>query len=312
MQFPFSIPVKNDFDAVGFGTNAVDYLIRVPEYPAFASKIELREYSVQAGGEVASSMLGLSRLGLKTAYAGRFGDDRAGEIGMNSLAVEGVDISFSEVVPQALTQIAFIVIDEQSGERTVIWQRDAKLSYSAAEAPLAAATQGRVLHLTPHDTAACIAMAKTAREAGVLVSADVDNVFDGIKDLLPLVDICIVSAEFPSKLFGAIENDGALRELSSRFGCPVTGLTLGDAGSLLYCGGELIRTPGFDVPGGCADTTGAGDAFRTGFLFGMLNGRSIEESAAAANGVAALNCRGVGARTTLPTRAELDQILRQN
>ncbi len=311
MQFPFSILVENDFDAVGFGTNAVDYLIRVPEYPAFASKIELREYSIQAGGEVASSMLGLSRLGMKTAYIGRFGDDGAGEIGLNSLAAEGVDIASSEVVPGALTQIAFIVIDEKSGERTVIWQRDTKLSYSAAEAPLSAAKQGRVLHLTPHDTDACIAMAEAAREAGVIVSADVDNLFKGIEDLLPLVDVCIVSAEFPSKLFGTMENDQALRQLSSRFGCPITGLTLGDAGSLLFCGGELIRTPGFEVPGGCADTTGAGDAFRTGFLFGMLSGRSVEESAAAANGVAALNCRGVGARTTLPTLSELDQLLRQ-
>ncbi|MBK9769029.1 MAG: hypothetical protein IPP63_19610 [Chloracidobacterium sp.] len=69
-------------------------------------------------------MLGLSRLGMKTAYIGRFGDDGAGEIGLNSLAAEGVDIASSEVVPGALTQIAFIVIDEKSGERTVIWRRE--------------------------------------------------------------------------------------------------------------------------------------------------------------------------------------------
>ncbi|MEQ1605160.1 MAG: PfkB family carbohydrate kinase [Pyrinomonadaceae bacterium] len=311
MEFPFSILEENDFDAVGFGTNAVDYLIRVPEYPMFGSKIELREYSVLAGGEVASSMLGLSRLGLKTAYAGRFGDDPAGEVGINSLNAEAVDTAYSEIIHGASTQIAFIIIDEHSGERTVIWQRDEKLRYSAVEAPVHAAKRGRVLHLTPHDTAASIAMAVSAREAGVIVSADIDNVFDGIEELLPLVDVCIVSSEFPAKLLGISESEPALIELSTRFNCPVTGLTRGEAGSLLYCNGEFIETPGFRVPGGCADTTGAGDAFRTGFLFAMLTGRSIEDSTATANAVAALNCRGVGARTGLPTLAELDLLLKQ-
>ena len=309
MNFPFAILAENDFDAVGFGTNAVDYLIRVPEYPAFNSKIELRNYSIEAGGEVASSMLGLSRLGMKTSYIGRFGDDPAGEIGIASLRSEGVDVSNAGIITGASTQIAFILIDEKSGERTVLWQRDAQLSYSAAEAPVEAAKRGRTLHITPHDTAACIRMAEAARAAGVIVSADIDNVFDGIQELLPLVDVCLVSASFPAKLLGISEPKSALEELSSRFGCAITGLTLGEAGSLLYCGGEFIETPGFKVPGGCADTTGAGDAFRTGFLYGMLQGSSVEESAIAANAVAALNCRGFGARSALPTREAVNALL---
>jgi len=51
--------------------------MRVPEYPAFNSKVEISEYSIAAGGEIASHMAGLTRLGLKCAYAGRFGDDQA-------------------------------------------------------------------------------------------------------------------------------------------------------------------------------------------------------------------------------------------
>lgn len=310
MNFPFSILAEYDFDAVGFGTNAVDYLIRVPEYPAFNSKIELNKYTVEAGGEVASSMLGLSRLGMKTSYIGRFGDDPAGSLGKTSLVNEGVDVASSEIVPGAATQIAFIIIDEASGERTVLWQRDAKLSYSAAEAPVEAAVRGRVLHLTPHDTQACIRIAAAAKAAGVIVSADIDNVFDGIEELLPLVDVCVVSSSFPAKLLGISDGKTALREMSSRFGCSITGLTLGEAGSLIYSGDEFIETPGFAVPGGCADTTGAGDAFRTGFLYGMLRNFTVEASAAAANAVAALKCRGDGARSALPRPDELDVLLK--
>lgn len=311
MNFPFSILQAADFDVVGFGTNAVDYLIRVPEFPEFNSKIEISGYTVAAGGEVASSMVGLSRLGITTAYAGRFGSDHAGEIGLDSLRSEGVDTTYSEVVPGALTQVAFILVDEASGERTVLWQRDQKLAYSATEAPVAAACRGRVLHLTPHDALACIRMATIAREAGVIVSADIDNIFDGIENLLPLIDICLVSADFPQKLLGISDQEMALREISSKFGCSITGLTLGESGSLISCDGQFINTPAFSIPGGCTDTTGAGDAFRAGFIFGMLIGLSVEEAAETANGVAALKCRSLGARTGLPQIYELQSLMKK-
>lgn len=310
MRFPFEIPAANDFDVVGFGTNAVDHLIRVPEFPAFNSKIEIIDYSQAAGGEAASTMVGLQKLGFQTAYVGRFGDDAAGELGRLSLESAGVDISYSATIPAARTQIAYIIIDERNGERTIIWHRDPKLAYSAAEAPTAAAKRGRIMHITPHDVSACCAMAVSARESGVVVSIDVDNVFDGIDELLPLVDVCIASAEFSNKMFGASDTHHALREINSRYGCRVVGLTLGSAGSVVFCRGTFIETPGFEVPGRFVDTTGAGDAFRAGFLFGMLSGLSVEESAVAANAVAALKCRSFGARSGLPDKTELEMLIK--
>lgn len=309
MRIPFQLLVKSNFDVVGFGTNAVDYLIRVPEYPVFNSKVEISEYSRSAGGEIASAMVGLQRLGLKTAYAGRFGADEAGQMGLQSLIDEGVDVTYTEVSDGAQSQVAFIVIDERNGERTILWQRDKKLAYSEIDAPVEAAAVGRLLHLTPHDTAACVTMARLARANGVIVSIDADNVFDGIDVLLPLVDVCIASAEFPEKLFGIADKKAALREIVSRFGCPVAGLTLGKTGSIFLCGDVFIETPGFDVSGGCVDTTGAGDAFRAGFLFGILTGETVEESARIANAVASLKCRGHGARSALPDRNELMAML---
>ncbi len=306
MDLPFRLMSESEFDVVGFGTNAVDHLVRVPRFPEYNSKIELTEHTVGAGGEVASTMVGLARLGMRTAYVGRFGDDDAGRLGRGSLVDESVETRWTEVIKGATTQIAFILIDEQSGERTVIWKRDSKLSYTAAEAPIEAAVRGRILHLTPHDTAACIRMAKAAKDAGVIVSADVDNVFDGLEGLLPLVDICIMSADLPGRFLGIADHREGLRAVSSRFGCEIAGLTLGEEGSLLLYDGEFIESSGYAVPGGCVDTTGAGDAFRAGFLFGVLNGLSVEQCAESANAVAALKCRGMGARSTLPTVKELE------
>ena len=309
MNFPFQLISDAEFDVIGFGTNAVDYLIRVPEYPAFDSKIELMSYVQAAGGEVASTMVGLQRLGFRTTYVGRFGDDHEGEIGLRSLADEGVDVTNTEVVRSAKTQVAFILIDAGNGERTVIWHRDRRLGYSDVDAPVRVAGRGKILHLTPHDTRACILLARAARENGVIVSIDLDNTFDDLDTLLPLVDICTMSAAFPEKLLGIADRRTAMREIVSRFGCAVVGITQGSAGSIYLSQDVFVETPAFDVPGGCVDTTGAGDAFRAGFLCGVLNNESVENSARIANAVAALKCRGVGARTALPSRDELVGLL---
>jgi sugar/nucleoside kinase (ribokinase family) len=249
---------------------------------------------------------------MKTAYSGSFGNDDAGAFGIGSLTDQGVNIEFTKRVPTARTQIAFIVIDEATGERTVIWKRDADLAFSADEAPSQAVSEASILHMTPHDTEACIALAHAGRNAGTVVSLDIDNVFDGVEELLHSVDILLCSSEFPFRLTGIGEHRSALATISKEFKNSVCGVTLGEHGSLLFCNGEFIETPGFEVPGGCRDTTGAGDAFRTGFLFGVLNGETVESAAKMANAVAALKCRSVGARTALPSEIELTNFLRKS
>ena len=309
MKFPFDLATNKKFDVVGFGTNAVDYLISVPVYPTFNSKIELTDYQQLAGGEIATAMVGLQRLGMKTAYAGRFGDDQAGNFGLQSLRDEDVDVRFAEQIENAKTQIAFIIIDERNGERTIIWHRDKRLAYTKDDAPVESAALGKILHLTPHDTEACIVLARKAKENGTIVSIDIDNNFDGTEELLKSVDILIASQEFGEKLFGINENYEFLRRLKSKFGCAVAGVTIGEKGSLIYCEDQFIETAGYRVPGVCKDTTGAGDSFRAGLLYGLLSDETVEVSAKMANAVAALKCREIGARTALPDKNELEKLL---
>lgn len=309
MNFPFRLRATSDFDVVGFGTNAVDYLIRLPVYPPFNSKVEFTSLTMLAGGEVASTLVGLRRLGWSAAYAGRFGSDANGKIGIGSLIDEGVDTRFVETIEDAETQVAFIIIDEGSGERTILWKRDGGLAYKRGDEPLALAASGKILHLTPHDTDAAIAMAAEAKKHGGVVTIDIDNIFSKVEDLLPLVDVVIASSDLPEKMTGLADDRAALQRLATTFGCAIVGVTLGTRGSLFIANGEFIETPAFAVPGGCVDTTGAGDAFRTGFLHGMLAGETIENAAAYANAAAALKCRSIGARTALPTRVELEGLI---
>ena len=309
VRFPFELKARAAFDAVGFGLNAVDHLIVVPEYPAFDSKIRLLEHTQAAGGQAATTMVALQRLGLSTAYAGRFGSDPEGQFGLSAIEAEGVNLKFAEVIPDARNQVAFILIDKRNGERTIIWDRDERLSYSPLEAPIAQASLGRVLHLDAHDPPAAVRMAEAARASGTIVTADIDNIYDGLPELLPLLDVLIGSKEFPSRLTGITSEREALSELHSRYGCAIVGMTRGAAGSLVYGNSQFLESDAFAVPGGCRDTTGSGDAFHGGFLYGLLTGEELETSLKLANAVAALKCRALGARTALPNRDELTNFL---
>ena len=309
MKFPIEAPAGKSFDAVGFGLNAVDHLIVVPEYPAFDTKMRLIEHQQSAGGQTATAMVALRRLGLNTAYAGRFGSDPEGQFGLETLKTDGVNVDFAEVVEGARNQIAFITVDARSGERTIVWDRDDRLAYKPEEAPVEFGPLGRVLHLDAHDPPACVRLAKAARESGTTVSADIDNVYEGLPELLPLIDIMIGSKEFPRRVTGIADEREALMELHARFGCAIVGMTMGAAGAVVYCEGEFIESRGYIAPGGCRDTTGAGDAFHGGFLYGFLTGEDLETSLRFANAVAAMKCSALGARTALPTRDALETFL---
>lgn len=312
MRFPFILADNKQFEAVGFGLNAVDHLIVVPEYPAFDTKTRLLDHKQTAGGQTATAMVALQRLGLKTAYAGRFGSDAEGQFGFRALQDEGVDIEFAEVIEGARNQLAFIIVDAGNGERTIIWDRDERVSYQAEEAPVALAARGRVLHLDAHDPPACVRMAQAARAAGAIVSADIDNIYEGVLQLLPLIDILIMSAEFPHRLTGIADERASLVELKARYGCGIVGLTKGARGAVVLCAGQFLESPACEVPNGCRDTTGAGDAFHGGFLYGLLTGEDIGTSLHLGNAIAALKCRDLGARTALPNKNELSEFLESN
>ncbi len=310
MDFPLKLATEKPFDAVGFGLNAVDHLIVVPEYPAFDTKMRLLAHKQSAGGQTATAMVSLQRLGFQTAYAGRFGSDPEGRFGLQTLKDDGVNVDFAEVVEGATNQIAFITIDVRNGERTIVWDRDDRLAYRPDEAPIEFGSIGRVLHLDAHDPPACLRLARAARESGTIVSADIDNVYDGLPELLPFIDILIGSKEFPRRVTGIADERAALIELKARYGCAITGMTIGTAGAIVYCDGRFIESPGIEAPGGCKDTTGAGDAFHGGFLYGLLRGDDIETSLRFANAVAAMKCSALGARSALPTEEQLREFLR--
>ena len=306
MRFPFTIPSNKKFDVVGLGLNAVDQLCIVPEYPRFNTKTRIQHYRMLGGGQTATAMAVCGRFGLKASYLGKTGSDERGRFSRRSLEAEPIDLSGLITVEGAYNQFAIIIVDARSGERTILWDRDPALRFDAAEWGKEMICAGRVLHLDGHEVPASIQAARWAREAGIPVSLDSDTIRDGYEELLANVDILISSESFPERLTGLSSLEEGLRKIVEDYGCGIAGATLGGNGSLVYCGGDFIKTPGHRIK--CVDTTGAGDVFHGAFIYGMLRDWELEDILSFANIAAALKCTRPGARAGIPA---LEDILRE-
>jgi sugar/nucleoside kinase (ribokinase family) len=313
MNFQITLPADREFDVVGLGLNAVDHLVTVPRYPSFNTKTPMTSHQQLAGGQVSSAMVGVKRLGLKASYIGKVGYDNEGRILIDSLRDEGVECDGVMIINGARTQSGVIIIEQFSGERTILWHHDDKTRIHSDEIQHQQIARARVLHLDGYDTQAAIQAAKWAHEAGMPVTADLDNIYEGLDELLPLIDCLIMSQELTSKLAGVspgadTERD-ALRKLQGKYGCYLVAMTQGARGALAFVENEYLESPAFRPPA-IRDTTGAGDAFRAGFIYGLVSGLSIEDTMRTANAVAALSCRALGARAGLPGKEELQAFLR--
>ena len=279
-------------DVVGVGLNATDTLIPVAHYPARGSKVEFRSAKVLPGGQVATAMMACQQWGLGTRYVGKVGDDSAASLHRAEFAQSGVEAHLL-VAPGCPSQQAFILVDD-SGERTVLWKRDDRLTLRPEELHREWIVNSRALHVDGHDTAAAAAAAGWARAAGIPVIADVDELYPGVEALLKSIDYLITSRDIPGRLMEESDLRKSLPALRERFDCRLTAATLGEEGVLAWDGTQLHYASAFRVQP--VDTTGAGDIFHAGFIYGLLQGWPLSRQLDFACAAAALNCTAVGAR----------------
>ena len=294
----YSFPTGQPFDVVGFGLSSVDHLCIVTRHPRLDSKQQLVTYDVQPGGQVPTALVALQRWGLQTAYLGTFGDDPGGIMARSALANEGVDLSASIVRDATRQQVSVILIDEVSGERSVLWERVGALVLEPDEVRRETLLAGRALLMDAVDMPTTIEAARAAKAAGILTVLDTDTPAPGIDELLHLTDVLIVAAEFPGRLTGIADLRTALRETAKR-GPWFVGVTLGPGGALAFVRGQFHYVPAFRVP--VVDSTGAGDIFHAGSIYGLLQGWSVPEILRFAAAAAALKCEKLGGRPGIPT-----------
>ena len=308
MRFNLTFPENKPFDVVGMGLNSVDFLVLVPEYPASNSKMRIRRFEKSGGGQVATAMVALSRWGTRTKYIGKVGGDELGQFSLESIRQEGVDVSSVTVESQVSNQFATIIVDGKSGDRTILWDRDDRLTYRDGELKKEDVCSGKILLLDGHDIRAALQCARWAREEHIPVILDVDKVEPLTSELIKDIDFVVTGSRFPTLFTGILDREKAFLELqkhTSGFLCT----TLGSEGTMALLEGEILRVKGFK--GEVVDTTGAGDVFHAGFIYGLLQNWDLEKILQFANAVAALKCRELGGRKGIPTLREVQEFLNQ-
>jgi sulfofructose kinase len=290
------------FDVVGVGLNATDTLILLPKFPAYAGKVAFTQELLSPGGQVASAMVACAQLGLRVKYIGTVGDDERGRVQMDSLRGLGINLDHVQVRQNCPNQTAYILIDQSTGERTVLWSRSDCLRLKPEEITDELIASARLLHIDGHDTPAVSRAAEIARRHGIPVTVDVDTVYHGFDTVLPKVDYLIASSEFPGQWTSERDPFKALELIQNEYGMKVAAMTLGAHGALARTGGRFVYSPAFVV--NCVDTTGAGDVFHGAFCYAVLEGLSMRDSLDLANAMAALNCTAIGARGGIKSLAD--------
>jgi len=306
--FPLPDAAGYPFDVVGLGLNAVDRILEVDRYPARGGKEEIRSERILPGGQVASALAACRALGLcRVRYAGKVGDDEFGALQLRSLEAAGLDLEWVRVETGTTSQQAVIVIDGQSGERTIFWRRSDRLNFRPGELSAEAICAAPMLHLDGHDQDAAVWCAGQARRRGIRTVLDIDRPRSRTEELLGHINFCICSEHFPRHLTGEAGLEEGLRAVG-RLGPGLVAATLGPLGAAVLLDNGLRRVPGFRVD--CVDSTGAGDIFHGAFIYALRQGWPLGRLLRFANAAAALKCTAWGARGGLRPAAEVSEFMR--
>jgi ribokinase len=283
----------------------LDYIGRVTHYPPSDVKCEFFEMIIQGGGPVATALVALSRWGVSCTFAGVLGDDPFGAMIKESLDEEGVDSSGILVRKGFDSQFAFIVAESGAGRRTIFWRRPTGPFPDPEEIDYGAIKRAKIFHTDGIFIEASLAAGKAAKEAGVPIVVDAGSLREGMLDLARFSDYFLASETFAEALVGDDKPLEACRKLAE-FGPSVVGVTLGPRGYVALDRGKVIQRPAHPVE--AVDTTGCGDVFHGGFVYGLIQGWNVDRGLDFASWAAAKVSLKLGGRTGIPS---LEQITKE-
>ena len=295
------------FDVIGVGTAVVDYLGVVPHYPESDSQIELMEFAKQGGGNVATALVTLARLGASACFIGKIGDDELARFVLDGLCAEGIDVTQTIIEPNASVGFAFIIVDSATGKRTILWTNQGKSHLNPTELTREQILAGRFLHLDEYEMDAAIAAAELAKASDVKVVLDAESGRPGIETLLPLVDILIASNDFAKTYSGLSDFQAAAQFTHNKLQDTLVVVTAGEQGCYCINDDGCFHQPAFIVDP--VDTTGCGDVFHGAFIYGLLHDWNLRKNAEFSCAAAALKCRALGGRTGIPNLSEVEAFL---
>lgn len=295
-----------NIDCLGLGIIPFDLLFSVSKYPEAGMKIDSNSFFMQGGGPIPNVCVGLSRLGFKTALIAAVGHDPFGKILLDELKKEKVATDWM-IIKKKLSLLAAGWIEKKSGRRTMVLARE--LFIKPPDIKLSNLPYPKVIHLDGRDMPASLKLARWAKKNNIIVSFDIGSVRNDVSEIFPMVDHLVLADEYAFSFTKSKSASKAIKVLS-RF-CPgVIVITEGIKGSVGFdsIADKFYTQKAYKVKN--IDTTGAGDCYHTGYLYGLLNNFPLEKRMLYGSAAAALKCTKAGARSGIPDKNQLERFIK--
>ena len=295
-------------DVVGFGALNFDRLFKVERLAEGDTEVHIIDQKGAPGGSAANTVFALGKLGINCGFVGAIGRDHEGEELKQDFERVGVDVFKITTLKDVRTGIVVGFIDK-SGERALYVSPGANNELTAEMVDLDYMAASKIVHLSSFvdddqfniQKDVIDALAGKVKISLCPGSLYIDRGLDSLRPMLEKSDFLFMNKAEVEALTGKESAEGS-RDLRG-LGCGIVAITLGGEGSFIIDGQGEYSVPA--VAKEAVDTTGAGDSFAAGFLYGVLSGKSSEQCGMIGNIVASKCVESIGARTNLPTAEEL-------
>jgi ribokinase len=295
------------FDVVGFGALNLDQTFRVPQIAHEDNESYITSISTAPGGSAANTIVGLSRLNLQTGFLGKVASDPAGTQLLQSFTTENVNINGVLIAETGTSGIVYCFVDAH-GERAMYIDPGANDTLTFDELNLEYCGDPIFLHCSSFTGQlpfhAQIQLRQHLSQTRLSIDPGTIYAMKGLQTLKPLIKNCHVFFPNEHELYLLTkENYASGAQVLLDLGIQIVAVKLGARGCYVTDGRETytIAPPNVQV----FDTTGAGDAFCTGFIYGLLHRKDLYTCGAWGNLVASQILITSGARQGLPYHQDL-------
>ncbi|RME58629.1 MAG: hypothetical protein D6790_11670 [Caldilineae bacterium] len=309
------MPAAQRFDVVALGDLVVDFVVEIDHFPVEAGRHQLTSGHVLEPGGACNFLIAAARLGLHAAALSLVGEDLYADFLLDALAQEGVDVAGVERSGDKQTVVVVTLV--AGGQHTFL---GGMVPTPVTEIPSTwreAIAASRALFVegyafTELSPGMVMDAIRTARAAGAPVFFDLGPELAAVDagllaETLETAQVLLLTEEEAAAVTGAADASTAARRLRRRPDQWVV-IKRGADGCLVDAQGSQVHVPGFPVT--VRDTSGAGDSFDAGMVYGFLHGMTPEACARLANAVGAVTVSKLGAGRNVATRTEVEGMLK--